>query len=105
LVARYGVVGAGCKRVVGMVQFGKGRYLHDGVRVAASGWFADNLWCNVGNGATTLFWLDRWVGDVPLRDMFRRLFELFDTKMSYVAQMVALGWGEGGEAWKWRRRL
>ncbi|AES78311.2 hypothetical protein MTR_7g027170 [Medicago truncatula] len=31
----------------------------------------------------TLFWFDRWVGEVPLQ----------------------LGWDEGGEAWKWRRGL
>ena len=53
---------------------------------------------NVGNSATTLFWLDRWVGDVPLKDRFCRLFELSGNKLSTVAQMFALGWGKGGNA-------
>ena len=78
--------------------------IHDGFGVVGA-WFVDNLRRNVGNGATTLLSLDIWVGNVPLWDMFRRLFKLSDTKMSSVAQMFALGWGKGGEVWKWKRRL
>ncbi|CAJ2637850.1 unnamed protein product [Trifolium pratense] len=36
---------------------------------------------------------------------FGRLFELAETKSRTVAEMFALGWGEGGEAWVWRRQL
>jgi len=53
----------------------------------------------------TLFWLDRWVGDVPLRVRYRCLFNLYDNKVVTVAQMFALGRVEGGGAWRWRRRL
>lgn len=36
---------------------------------------------------------------------FRRLFDLAGNKSSIVAGMFSLGWGEGGGAWKWLRRL
>lgn len=45
-----------------------------------------------------MFALDRWEGDVPFRDKFRRLFDLSENKLTTVAQMFALGLGEGGEA-------
>ena len=49
--------------------------------------------------------MDRWVGDVPLCDRFRRLYDLSENKMAIVAQMFGLGWDAGGEAWKWQRRI
>jgi len=58
-----------------------------------------------GNGGHTLFWIDRWVCDVPLQVRFSRLFELLENKLLTVAQMFQLGWEEGGDAWKWRRGL
>jgi hypothetical protein len=36
---------------------------------------------------------------------FRRLFDLSGDKWVSVNDMFVLGWGEGGVAWKWRRRL
>ena len=68
-------------------------------------WFPDNLRLKVGNESNTLFWLDRWVGDVPLRDRFLHLFDLSKNTLLTVAQMFNLGWDEGREAWKWRRSL
>ena len=37
--------------------------------------------------------------------MFGRLFDLATTQLITVADMFELGWEEGGEAWRWRRRL
>jgi len=51
------------------------------------------------------FWLDRWVGDVHLSDRFHHLYDLSEYKSIIVAEMFARGWDEGGDAWKWRRRL
>jgi len=79
--------------------------IRDGDGVVSGSWFPDNLCLNVGNGVSSLFWLDRWVGEVPLCVRFRRLYELSEYKVLVVAQMFAWGWNEGGEAWKWRRRL
>jgi len=51
----------------------------------------------VGNDVHTLFWTDRWVGEVPLRARFSRLFLLSDFKGKMVAEMFSLGWGVKGE--------
>jgi len=59
----------------------------------------------LGDGKNTFFWFDNWVGDVPLRRRFGRLFDLAINKLVTVADMFDLGWEEGGEAWRWRRRL
>jgi len=56
----------------------------------------------VGDGTCTFFWTDRWLGEVILCDRFRRLFDLTKDRMVTVADMFALGWGEGGEAWQGR---
>ncbi|MCH95243.1 cysteine-rich receptor-like protein kinase, partial [Trifolium medium] len=58
----------------------------------------------IGNGVDTLFWTDPWLGGVPLRVLFGRLFELSNCQTSTVAVMYALGWEEGGVAWQWRRQ-
>jgi len=42
---------------------------------------------------------------VPLGDMYHRLFDLYVNKQVTVAEMFVLGWNEGGEALRWRRRL
>jgi len=36
---------------------------------------------------------------------FRRLYKLADTRGATVTNMFSLGWGEGCEACRWRRRL
>ena len=79
--------------------------IQDGVGSAVSTWFHDNLCLKVGNGSSTLFWFDRWLGEAPLQVRFRRLFNLSENKLLTVAQMHDLGWDVGGEAWKLRRRL
>jgi len=69
------------------------------------GWFVERVSKVLGDGKNTYFWLDRWVGDVPLCRKFARLFDLTTNKFSTVADIYALGWKDGGEAWSWRRRL
>lgn len=64
-------------------------------------WFGENVRRKVGNDVHTLFWTDRWVGEVTLSVKFSRLYLLFDFKGKLVAEMLSLGWGEGGGAWKW----
>lgn len=79
--------------------------IRDGVGVVEEGWFAERVSRSVGNGSNTIFWLDRWLGDIPLCAWFSRLFELTTNKPSTVAEMFALSWEEGGPPWRWRRRL
>jgi len=107
LAARYGLVGGQLPDGVreGSVWWRTIASIQDGDGLVSDGWFSDNLSLNVGNGANTLFWLDRWVGKVHTCVRFRRLYDLSDNKLAIVAQMSGWGWNEGGEAWKWRRRL
>ena len=59
----------------------------------------------VGNGRNILFWSDVWCAGVSFRVRFSRLFDLSVFKGESVYEMSQLGWEEGGEAWRWRRRL
>ena len=68
-------------------------------------YFSDHVSRYVGNGRKTLFWSDVWCGGVSFRVRFSRLFDLSVFKGELVFEMSQLGWGEGGEAWRWRRRL
>jgi len=63
-------------------------------------WFEDNLRRVVGNGHNTLFWYDCWVGEMPLRLKFPRLFKLAVIKECSMEEMSRLGWTEGGRAWE-----
>jgi len=79
--------------------------IRDGVEGTDGGWFGDRVSKVVGDGNNTFFWLDKWLGDVPLCRRFSHLFGLATDKFSTVADMSVRGWEEGGEAWSWRRRL
>ncbi|MCI58338.1 putative non-LTR retroelement reverse transcriptase related protein, partial [Trifolium medium] len=59
----------------------------------------------VGDGSDTFLWTDPWVDGAPLWERFGRLFDLAEAKSASVAEMFALGWGAGGDAWVWRRQL
>ena len=72
-------------------------WLRNIVELRREEWFRDNVKCGVGNGERTLFWSNVWVGDVPLRVRFPRLFDLSCCKEVSVAGMCQLGWrGCGG---------
>jgi len=68
-------------------------------------WFDDNVRRFVGDGCTTLFWFDNWVGERPLRLQFPRLFDLAIIKEYTVEKVERLGWEVGGGGWEWRRQL
>jgi len=72
--------------------------IRDSLGSTLANWYADNVRHKVGNGFNTLFWLNRWVDDVPLRVRYRRLFDLSKNKLLTKTQMYDLGWDEGGEA-------
>jgi len=79
--------------------------VRDGAGQVDTGWMIDNITRQVGDGMSTLFWVDPWLEGKPLCQMFVRLYELAENKLDMVADMFARGWGVNGEAWKWRRRL
>ncbi|KAK2395676.1 hypothetical protein QL285_057389 [Trifolium repens] len=79
--------------------------IRDGVGGIRDGWFGECVSRKVGDGTDTLFWSYPWVGGVPLCERFGRLYDLATSKSRTVAEMYALGWEAGGEAWAWRRQL
>jgi len=75
-------------------------------------WFDENVRRVVGDGRNTFFWYDNWVGEIPLRFKFPRLFDLAVSKESSVEDMWRLGWAVGGGGggggvgyWRGRRRV
>jgi len=79
--------------------------IRQGVGLGVGDWFGDNVRRVVGDGDRTFFWTDNWVGGVPLRVQFPRLFDLAVDKWVTVKEMENRGWMDGGGAWEWRRCL
>ncbi|CAJ2675195.1 unnamed protein product [Trifolium pratense] len=73
--------------------------------VESKKWLAESISRKVGNGETTSFWLDKWVGNSTLASLFPRLFSISIDKQSMVSDL-----GEcvnGAWQWNliWRRRI
>jgi len=79
--------------------------VRDGVGEEVGRWFDENIRTVVGDGWNTLFWYDNWIGDIPLRFKFPRLFDLTVDKECNMEEMRRLSWGGDGRAWVWRRHL
>jgi len=105
LKARFGEVGG---RIQGGGKSALGWWrmmcnVREGVGSGVGSWFDDNSRRVVGNGRSTFFWTDNWLGGVPLKIQLNCLYELSVHKECSVEDMARMGWeeGEGG----WRRRL
>ncbi|GAU27978.1 hypothetical protein TSUD_373730 [Trifolium subterraneum] len=79
--------------------------IRSGVGLTDPRWLLDNITRKVGDGQDTLFWVDPWVEGGPLARSFGRLYALAENNLTTVSEMFSLGWGVGGEAGKWLRRL
>jgi hypothetical protein len=79
--------------------------VREGIGEGVGQWFDANVHRVIGDGRGTLFWHDIWIGDIPLKLKFPRLFDLAESKERTVEEMPSLGWEEEGGAWVWRRRL
>jgi hypothetical protein len=65
-------------------------------------WFSHGVEKNIGNGLTTSFWRDRWVGDTTLEERFPRLYSISTQKEDTVATVR----GEPNSlTWNFRWRL
>lgn len=102
MLARYGVEGGRLFDGERERERDVSTWWRDIVVLRREGWYSDHVSHYVGNGKLTLFWSDVWVGGVSFRDRFNRLFDLSVFKGVSVFDMCQLGWGEEGEAWKWR---
>jgi hypothetical protein len=47
----------------------------------------------VGNGENTMFWEDVWLGNIPFRERFARLYNLTFNINFMVAKVFEEGWG------------
>jgi hypothetical protein len=47
----------------------------------------------VGNGENTMFWEDVWLGNIPFRERFARLYNLTFSINFMVAKVFKEGWG------------
>lgn len=79
--------------------------IKNGAGVGGVRWFDDNVGWEIGGGAQTLFWWDPWIDGIVLKNISNHLYDLATNKMATVTEMYSLGWGEGGDICKWRRRL
>ena len=79
--------------------------IREGLGTGVGNWFEDNIRRVFEDGKNTFFWTDNWVGGVPLRTKFRRLFYLVVHQKCSVADMAVLGLEEGGSGWVWQRGL
>jgi len=79
--------------------------IRGGVGLGEGSWFYNNVRRVVGGVGTTFFWTNNWVGGVPLRERFPRLFDLAVDRWVSVEDMVRQGWEDGGSSCVWRRRL
>jgi hypothetical protein len=59
----------------------------------------------LGNGLHTSFWCDIWVGEIPLRDLFPRLFSISTQKVVLVAGVRKYINGTSFWDLTWRRRF
>ena len=68
-------------------------------------WLLDNIYRQMGDGASLVFRKDPWLDGVSLDVRYAKLFDLAVNKFVIVAEMFSLGWEVNDEAWKWKRKL
>ncbi|GAU35310.1 hypothetical protein TSUD_389350 [Trifolium subterraneum] len=72
---------------------------------AISDWFSEGVTKKVGNGHLTSFWFDPWLGGVPLRTRFQKLFQVSDQSVSTVGEMGSWVESQWVRDLRWRRDL
>jgi hypothetical protein len=73
--------------------------------VVGKNWLVDSVRRKVGNGVTTLFCSSIWIGNVPLKVMFPRLYSLSNQKESMVADLLEIQGDLKIWSFDWRRNL
>ncbi|GLT67323.1 hypothetical protein SLA2020_396400 [Shorea laevis] len=70
--------------------------------VSRVGWIQQGFNKDIGEENETLFWQDKWCGDVAFKEKFNRLYRLAEDKEVLVKDKGE--WREGEWFWKWRWR-
>ncbi|XP_058742708.1 uncharacterized protein LOC131615254 [Vicia villosa] len=65
--------------------------------VTSPNWFASSISLKLGSGSFILFWMDRWLCNIPLNTMFPELFLLAEDSWCKVTDMGF--WN--GDFWSW----
>jgi hypothetical protein len=73
--------------------------------VVGKNWLMEVIRRKMGNGASTLFWSSKWIGEVPLAVAFPRLFSLSNQKDCTVANLVVSEGENRSWNFSWRRTL
>ena len=79
--------------------------IREGLGEGVGRWFANNIRHVVGDDNDTFFWHNIWVGEVPLKLKFPRLYELALNKKWSVAEAKRDIGADGGGERVWRRHL
>jgi len=79
--------------------------IRDGGGDVGGGWFGECVSKKLGDGSDTLFWFDKWEESTTLCVRYPPLFALSENKFITMVNLFARGFEQGGEAWRWRRRL
>ncbi|KAI3712005.1 hypothetical protein L1987_70554 [Smallanthus sonchifolius] len=58
---------------------------------------------NVGNGRKVRFWIDPWITDEPLKDLFPDLFRLEKNKWCFVDERIGPQSQGRGITWRWEK--
>ncbi|GLU23479.1 hypothetical protein SLE2022_394790 [Rubroshorea leprosula] len=69
------------------------------------GWVRKGMVKTMGEGNDTLFWHEKWCGDMSFKEKFNRLFRLAEHKDVLVKNMGEWRDGEWNWKWCWRREL
>ncbi|GAU27401.1 hypothetical protein TSUD_356360 [Trifolium subterraneum] len=80
-------------------------FTYRGTIVASSDWFSEGVVRKVGNGSSTAFWFDPWVGGLPLKDRYHRLFQVSEQCLELVENMGSREHGQWEWDFRWKREL
>ncbi|GLT68412.1 hypothetical protein SLA2020_406460, partial [Shorea laevis] len=107
--AKYGIHGRrdweGREVKINSSHWWKALWKLDKERGSYEGWMYNGLVKTVGEGNDTLFWHEKWCGEVPFREKFNRLFRLAEDKEAFVKNMGEWRNGEWTWKWSWSREL
>ena len=72
--------------------------------VLVKGWqtFAKHFSVVVGDESCTLFWHDKWTGDVPLKNLYPQLFLCSTNKETCISDVLSLSVGDNDRVWSLR---